>query len=256
MSTAVDERVDPPVRRPRDDDLDLPDRRRDPVAGIGDLGGEAEITPARPLEDALLFEPVLLRVGIEAGTTSLIPFDGHAIPDGKSRSWTDMRASLATAMCMKLCLGPRRPVHMPHAPDRRRSSLVDRREHRIEPAQAPETGGQRDLGHRQISRVDQALGACTRAVCATWAGLAPTYLRKQPAKLAGADAEPPGHCLDPPSSSAPVDEAQRPARLWSATLSTPARTAPSPAGSAGTAEIPPPRPRRRAVVFDILAFCA
>ena len=50
----------------RDDDRDLADRRRDPVAGFGDLAGEAQIVPGRPLEDALLLDPVLFRVGIKA----------------------------------------------------------------------------------------------------------------------------------------------------------------------------------------------
>jgi hypothetical protein len=66
MGAAVDKGVDRAVRAARDNDGDLADRRRDPIAGFGDLGREAQIAPARPLEDTLLFEPVLLRVGVDA----------------------------------------------------------------------------------------------------------------------------------------------------------------------------------------------
>ena len=66
MGAAVDEGIDRAVRPARDDDRDLADRRRHPIAGVRDLGGQAQIAPGRPLEDALLFERVLLGVGVEA----------------------------------------------------------------------------------------------------------------------------------------------------------------------------------------------
>jgi len=65
VGAAVDERVDRTIRRAGDDDRDLTDRRRDPVAGVRYLAGKAQIAPARALEEALLFEPVLLGIGIE-----------------------------------------------------------------------------------------------------------------------------------------------------------------------------------------------
>src|SRR5580704_8595091 len=49
MGAAVDKGVDRAVRRAGDDDRDLADRRRDPIAGIGDFIGEAEIAPALAL---------------------------------------------------------------------------------------------------------------------------------------------------------------------------------------------------------------
>src|SRR3954451_5186130 len=66
MSAAVDEGVDRAVRPARDDDRDLADCRRGPIAGFRNLRGEAHIAPGRPLEDAFLFEPVLLGIGIDA----------------------------------------------------------------------------------------------------------------------------------------------------------------------------------------------
>src|SRR3954469_25382577 len=66
MGAAVDEGVDGAVRAARDDDRDLADCRRDPIAGFGDLAGEAQIAPGWPLEDALLLDPVLLGIGVEA----------------------------------------------------------------------------------------------------------------------------------------------------------------------------------------------
>src|SRR5262249_5834934 len=66
MGAAVDEGVDGTVRAARDDDRDLTDCRRDPIAGVGDFGCEAQIAPGRALEDALLLEPVLLGIGVDA----------------------------------------------------------------------------------------------------------------------------------------------------------------------------------------------
>src|SRR6202166_3113935 len=66
MGAAVDEGVDRAIRAPGDDDRDLADGRRDPVAGLGDLGLKAQVIPGRPLEDPLLFEPVLLGIGVDA----------------------------------------------------------------------------------------------------------------------------------------------------------------------------------------------
>src|ERR1051325_4806284 len=66
MGAAVDESVDRAVRAARDYDRDLADRRRDPIAGLGDLGREAQIAPGRALEDAVLLEPVLLGIGVDA----------------------------------------------------------------------------------------------------------------------------------------------------------------------------------------------
>src|SRR6266851_1654123 len=54
MGAAVDEGVDRAVGPPPDDDRDLAERRRDPVAGLGDLGRQAQVIPGRPLEDPLL----------------------------------------------------------------------------------------------------------------------------------------------------------------------------------------------------------
>src|SRR5947208_7074099 len=56
VGAAVDEGVDRAIRAARDNDRDLADGRRDPIAGRGDLGFEAEVIPGRPLEDPLLFE--------------------------------------------------------------------------------------------------------------------------------------------------------------------------------------------------------
>ena len=56
MGAAVDEGVDGAVRAARDDDRDLADRGRDPIAGFGDLAGEAQVVPGRSLEDALLLD--------------------------------------------------------------------------------------------------------------------------------------------------------------------------------------------------------
>ena len=66
MGAAVDKGVDRAVRSAGDDDRDLADRRRDPIAGLGDLGFQAEVIPGRPLEDPLLFEAVLLGIGVDA----------------------------------------------------------------------------------------------------------------------------------------------------------------------------------------------
>ena len=65
MGAAIDHRVDRAVGAAGHDDRDLADRRRDPVAGVGDLAGQAQIAPGRPLEDALLLQPVLLGVGVK-----------------------------------------------------------------------------------------------------------------------------------------------------------------------------------------------
>src|SRR3954454_12654365 len=59
MGAAVNEGVDLAVRAARDDDRDLADRRRVPVTGFRDLAVEAQIAPGRPLEHALLLDPVL-----------------------------------------------------------------------------------------------------------------------------------------------------------------------------------------------------
>src|SRR5690349_22882642 len=66
MGAAVNKGVDRAVRAARDNDGHLADRRRDPIAGHRDLRGEAQIAPGRPFEDALLLEPVLLRVSVDA----------------------------------------------------------------------------------------------------------------------------------------------------------------------------------------------
>src|SRR6266550_5458879 len=66
MGAAVDEGVDRAVRTARDDDRDLADRRRDPIAGLRDVGRQAQIAPGRPLENAFLLEPVLLGIGVDA----------------------------------------------------------------------------------------------------------------------------------------------------------------------------------------------
>src|SRR6266542_7080295 len=50
MGAAVDKGVDRAVRPARDDDRDLVDGCRDPVAGLGELGFEAQVIPGRPLE--------------------------------------------------------------------------------------------------------------------------------------------------------------------------------------------------------------
>src|SRR5256885_9197389 len=66
MCAAVDEGVDRADRPGGYDDGDLAEGGGYPVAGIGDLTGEAQIIPGRALEDPLLLEPVLLRVGVDA----------------------------------------------------------------------------------------------------------------------------------------------------------------------------------------------
>src|SRR4051794_1538511 len=66
MGAAVDEGIDSAVRPARHNNRDLADRCRDPIAGLGDLAGETQVIPGRPLEDAFLLNPVLLRVGVEA----------------------------------------------------------------------------------------------------------------------------------------------------------------------------------------------
>src|SRR5437764_9832362 len=66
MGATVDEGVDRAVRATSDDDRDLADCRRDPIAGFGDLRRQAQIAPGRALEDPLLLDPVLLRVRIDA----------------------------------------------------------------------------------------------------------------------------------------------------------------------------------------------
>src|SRR5215212_2507109 len=85
MGATVDEGVDLAVRAARDDDRNLADRRRHPVSGIGDFTGEAQITPGRPLEDALLLDPVLLGIGIKAERDLADPVrrprDGTIRPD-------------------------------------------------------------------------------------------------------------------------------------------------------------------------------
>src|SRR5437016_6253464 len=63
MGAAVDEGIDRAVGPAHDDDRDLANRCRDPVAGLRDLGREAQIVPGWPLEDPLLLDPVLLGVG-------------------------------------------------------------------------------------------------------------------------------------------------------------------------------------------------
>ena len=65
MGAAVDKGVDLAVIAAGHDDCGLADRRRDPIARIRDLGGEAQIAPGRPLEDPLLLQPVLLGIGVE-----------------------------------------------------------------------------------------------------------------------------------------------------------------------------------------------
>src|SRR5207248_9372410 len=66
MGAAVDEGVDRAVRTARDDDRDLAARRRESLAGLRDVGRQAQIAPGRALEDAFLLEPVLLGIGVDA----------------------------------------------------------------------------------------------------------------------------------------------------------------------------------------------
>ena len=66
MGAAIGKGVDAAIRIAGHDHRGLADRRGDVIAGIRNLGGEAQKAPGRTLEDPLLFEPVLLGVGIEA----------------------------------------------------------------------------------------------------------------------------------------------------------------------------------------------
>ena len=121
MGAAVDEGVDRAVRAARDDDRNLADRRRDPVAGIGDLAGEAQIIPGRPLKDALLLDPVLLGIGIKAerdladpvrrprdGTIKPDILHGHGRPSSPRRTaWANSRPSLCARAPPASRPGPR-----------------------------------------------------------------------------------------------------------------------------------------------------
>src|SRR2546423_12096943 len=110
MGAAVDEGVDRAVRTARDDDRDLADRRRDPIAGFRDVGRQAQIAPGRALEDAFLLEPVLLGIGVDAerhlaervrrkvhaGLEAGI-LDGHGAPSSLRRFWLRAHAPFPPA---------------------------------------------------------------------------------------------------------------------------------------------------------------
>ena len=66
MRAAVDKGVDFALGVAGDDDRGLADRRGDVIPRIRDLGGQTQKIPGRALEDPLLFEPVLVGIGVEA----------------------------------------------------------------------------------------------------------------------------------------------------------------------------------------------
>ena len=65
MRATVDDGVDLALRIARDDHRRLADRRGDVIARIRDLRGETEKAPRRTLEDPLLLESVLVRIGVD-----------------------------------------------------------------------------------------------------------------------------------------------------------------------------------------------
>ena len=66
MRATVDKGVDLALGVASDDYRRLADRRGNIIPPVRDLGGQTQKIPGRALEDPLLFEPVLVRVGVEA----------------------------------------------------------------------------------------------------------------------------------------------------------------------------------------------